>query len=572
MSVIHDRYGLVRNINEILAYSARPHSWAEISGDVWFWRAFLPQGKDDLFPGLTALGLVAIAILVLLTRRSSSPIISAAPDSAPSSAMSGFRACEEIGRAGLRFFHSYGLSGLSSDVVSGFSRTRLMSLIRLGLAVATLASLVAIAIALSVGPWSVTVAGVLIRMRDLNRAILVAVVCGIPLLLMTRRIREALLRRSPFVFYTAMTPVIALFCCGPALHVGDDVLLSPAPYSWLMILPGFNELRVPPRFWMLGILCLSVAAGLAFRHLRPKRTPLFSAVFLIAAAGLMVDGWMPALRMARPPALWPDVEIGGRPEPLLELPIGPDWDWDATFRAVGHRRRVFNGVSGYDPPHYNALRTGLDGHDPAMLVALASLGPFDVVVNRAADPDGALAQYVSAGPGAVRVADDGARILYRVPQGPPERGLGEVLPIAKVEGFRHDELFASTDKIARETYDGKIETGWGDFPQQPGQWLVIDLGQVREVGGLTQTIGDYFLDFPRRLAIEVSSDGTAWERVWEGPTASHAFLALVRGPREGALRFTFDRRTARFVRLLQLDRYSSMWRVSEVQVHAPSTP
>jgi hypothetical protein len=52
-----------------------------------------------------------------------------------------------------------------------------------------------------------------------------------------------------------------------------------------MALPGFDELRVPPRFWMLGILTLSVAAGLAFPRLVPRRPLLRGAAFVRASAG-----------------------------------------------------------------------------------------------------------------------------------------------------------------------------------------------------------------------------------------------------------------------------------------------
>jgi len=156
---------------------------------------------------------------------------------------------------------------------------------------------------------------------------------------------------------------------------------------------------------------------LAFPRIQPSRRSL-SLAFSVAAAGLLLDGWMPLMRMAAPPARWAEVELPDRPEPILELPIGPDWDWAATFRAAGHRRRVFNGVSGYDPPHYIALRAGLDSRDPSMLTALASLGSFDVVVDGAADADRAWARYVSSVPGAVRVGDDGHRTVYRIPQAP----------------------------------------------------------------------------------------------------------------------------------------------------------
>ena len=83
-------------------------------------------------------------------------------------------------------------------------------------------------------------------------------------------------------------------------------------------------------------------------------------------------------------------------------------------------------------------------------------------------------------------------------------------------------------------------------------------------------MGDYQLAFPRTLAIDVSADGAAWERVWQGPTAAQTLLGYLRHPREGALRLPFPARTARFVRLEQLEAGMGMWRVSEATVHAPA--
>jgi F5/8 type C domain-containing protein len=121
----------------------------------------------------------------------------------------------------------------------------------------------------------------------------------------------------------------------------------------------------------------------------------------------------------------------------------------------------------------------------------------------------------------------------------------------------------------RLAFDGRIDTGWGDFPQRPDQWLIADLGSVHEVGGVTQAIGDYLLDFPQRLAIDVSTDGSIWQLAWEGPTAAATFLAYLREPRLGALRFSFDPTVGRYVRLRQLESFRSLWRVSELTVHAP---
>jgi len=512
---IHEQYGLVRSENEILFYSATPQSWFEVSEKAWLWRSVFPPGKDNLFPGLTAVALIAVAALVFMLRKESS-----APQ---------------------RPSRRWTLVALSTG---------------------TALSVAAILAGLALGSIDTTIAGIHVRMTTLNRALVLFLLCGIPLTLMVPRTRQALAHRSPLVFYAAATVLIAILCLGPVVRVGEDLLLSPAPYGWLMALPGFGELRVVTQFKMIGVLCLSVAAGLAYASLRPARARAAIGIFAVAVTGLLLDGWMAGVEMAAAPELWAEIEPADRAEPVLELPLGPDWDHAATFRGAAHHRRVLNGVSGYDPPHYVALAAGLEAREPAVLAAIASLGAYDIVVNRAADPDGTITRYAANAPGAVRMSDDGTRVVYRVPRATREPPLGAVTPIARVEAVRHDANWSAM-------HDGRIDTGWGDYPQKPDQWITIDLGSAREVGGLTHAIGDYYLDFPRRLAIDVSVDAQTWERAWEGSTAAQTFLAYVREPRVAALRFTFPSRQARFVRLRQLESHASMWRVSELQVHVP---
>jgi len=258
--------------------------------------------------------------------------------------------------------------------------------------------------------------------------------------------------------------------------------------------------------------------------------------------------------------MWPVVERPDSPDPILELPIGGG-DYAATFRAASHHRRVLNGVSGYDPPHYFALKEGLAAHDPAMLTAIATLGSYDIVVDGDDDPGGREARYAASAPGAERIATDGHRTLIRVPKAPPEPVLGMPWKIAAVRAHHHDELTALM-------LDGNINTGWADLPQQPDAWVVADLGEVRDVGGVTESIGDYEADFPRRLVIELSVDGQAWDQVWEGPTFSQAFLGFVRESRWASLRYRFASRPARYVRLRETERPTN-WRFQELQVHAP---
>jgi hypothetical protein len=133
------------------------------------------------------------------------------------------------------------------------------------MAVVALASAAAlVALAFNGGRFYVSFGdSLLFRMSDPYRAAILLALCGMPLLWLSP-VRDMVAGRHPFVFYPMATMLMALLACGPVLSMHGVLTLDPAPYRWLMALPGFDELRVPSRFWMVGVLCLSVAAGLGF--------------------------------------------------------------------------------------------------------------------------------------------------------------------------------------------------------------------------------------------------------------------------------------------------------------------
>lgn len=525
---VHAFYGMRREAYEALAFSATPQSFVQATGRLTLWQRFLPDGNDNLFPGLTVLLLIVIGLVA----------------AAVSSRWQGAAAGLAPGPRSLRV-----------------ARAALWAALALSVA-ATLAML-------AVGPWEIAPLGIVIKMRDLNRALVVLAVAIGGLTWTSRSARAAVRRRDPLVFYAAATLGAALLCCGPVLRVGTQVVLAPAPYQWLLALPGFTELRVPTRFWMLGILCLSTAAGLVFARL-PLRRPAVRGVWLIVVGlGLLADGWLGALPMAAAPIAWDALAGGDRETPVLELPLGPDYDSAATYRTVFHRRRVVNGVSGYDPAHYAPLQAGLNAHDPQMLIALASLSAYDIAIEAATDADGAWLRYAQTAPGATVIVREARGVIVHVPQGTNlnvphgtggEPALGPVWPLRAVEAFRHDTA---------SMWDGKPDTEWGDNPQRLEQWVTADLGEVRRLGGVTQALGLYARDFPRQLAIEVSVDRQAWTTVWQGSTAAAAFLSAARTPRVADMRFGFTPVDARYVRLRPLAEHQNMWRVAELAVHAP---
>ena len=513
---VHDHYALRRTPDQF-KFSAPPRAFAEVSGVVALWRHVLPDGRDNLFPGVVAPMIVAAAVHAARRRRRGDP------------------------------------------ATGGARRRRWLDV---ALAAGALLSLGVIVVTLAVGPWRIELSQIVLRVTFVDRALLVLAICAGSLLARSRHLRDALRRRDALIFYTGGVLLFACLSLGPVLRNETHVLYDGLPYSWLLPIPGFSGLRVPTRFWMLGVLCLSAAAAIGFARLTAASTARRRrAIAAVLSAALLIDSWMSGLRMAAAPEEWAVVEPRDRTAPILELPIGPDFDPGATYRSSWHRRRVFNGVSGYDPPHYEPLLDRLEARDPEILRAMAALGAFDVVVDGASDPDGAWLAFIASAPGAVRTATDGTRTVFAFPEDRAwHQRVGDPLEVravsASVEG-------------AERLIDNRADTDIIETPQRPGQWIVLELATTSEVGGVSYALGQYARDFPRRLAIDLSLDGTTWTRVWEAGTGALAFHAATVAPRDATLQIPFTPARARFVRFAQLAHHRKPWQVSDVRAHAP---
>ncbi len=514
---IHEQYGLGRGLFEIVALSAQPQSWLQVSNLTWLWPHVLDDRgtESDLFPGLTGLALVALAGWAYVRTR---PLLVPSHERAATVAQ---RVCAALAAA---------------------------------CALAAIVTLV-------IGPWRLDVAGVRISIGGVGRAVALALAFALGALALAARARRIFSGRPALAFYVLATAALALLACGPELRMGAEVLLQPAPYRWLMRIPGVAELRVPARLWLTGTLSLAVASGLAFARLSWGARSSLAAAVVVAA--LVAEGWMPVMPMAPVPETWAVVEPASRTNAILELPLGPDFDAAATFRSLVHRRPVVNGVSGYEPPAYIVLERGLDARDPEMLAAITSIGAIDVIVDRAHDPDGSLLRMVMASPDAERVADDGVRVAYQLPATTRSRAVRATWPVASASASVHEER-------ARLAIDGVIDTWWRVDRQEPGQWIAADLGMARDVAGIELAVGEDATAFPRALSVELSLDGQEWRTAWQGSAIAPALFGALDRPREIPVRVEFAPKSGRFVRLRQTASNPAGWAVAELRVLAAS--
>ena len=177
-------------------------------------------------------------------------------------------------------------------------------------------------------------------------------------------------------------------------------------------------------------------------------------VITLALAGLLLDGWPKRFVVRDAPPIRPSP-----PEATLrlDLPLADSSDPQALYQQIFDPKPLLNGFSGFAPPNYAAMRELLNEHDPGILRALAALGSIGVVIDHAADTDGALRAMVRAYPGSTPVHADADWSSYLIPQASAvDESEAPRVSALRVAAVSHSERHA-----AASTIDGDVATSWG---------------------------------------------------------------------------------------------------------------
>lgn len=414
------------------------------------------------------------------------------------------------------------------------------------------------------GPVAYDLAGLRISISDSYKPLSIAVLFGGAWVLTSSPLRRAFHNRSPFAFYVLATIAMWVFALGPTARVLGQRFLYKAPYAWLMLLPGFGAgFRVPARFAMLAALALSVAAALAFdRLMRARRSLIRVAAATLIAAGVTAESWIQPLPTPEAPAPL-TIPAGLSPDAVIvELPIGIAEDFAAMFRSIHHRRRVVNGASGFDPPHYTILRAALEENRYETLDAIAAYAPIAIFIphRNAGTVSTALGSRSKARP----LATTNTHEVWLLPKGPspPADTLAATASIA---------IERLDSPIVRDRLplmlDGNRDTAWfTDQPQDGTEFFVADLGRQTDIEAVVLGQGASPLDFPRAIAIDLSSDGVEWSEASRGDAATMAIAAAISDPREIRSTFAVRGHRARYVRVRQTGQSKAAWGVAEFRV------
>jgi F5/8 type C domain len=508
-------YGFQRGIGEINTFSADLVSLLDPPVLLKFWnQSSFHKAEGELFPGMTAVLLVLLVVVHWLWKLDRSGRVP--------------RTCLAL------------LFGASVFIAVSLS-------------------------AVLVGPWSITIGGAtLVSVRVVSKPLTIGVLLLVVALGLEPRFVAAWRRRSPLMFYTLAMTMMYVLCFGPEPRFFGVPVMYRAPYSWLMALPGYNAVRVPARFAMLGALCLSVAAALAFGRLTSRsRWSARATLAAFAVAGVLVDSWIakiPLPVLPPPPQLLASLPAEAT---VIELPLGDSSDdVGAIYRGMYHRRPVFNGYSGFFPSSYGILREGFGRGDPRMFDIITAATPVVVVLDERRDPGGRWAEQLRNRPGSTLLGQESIWKIFSLPGGahPREFERSRRLPIPVVSANVHE------DRIAL-VLDGDPNTRWESGPQSGIEVVTIDLGVRRTVEGLSMTIGEHPADFPRMLVIETSDDGREWSTQWTGSAEITAIAGAMHHPGEIPLTFALPEVPARWLRLRQLGEHEIFyWSICELAV------
>jgi hypothetical protein len=187
-------------------------------------------------------------------------------------------------------------------------------------------------------------------------------------------------RRSPTLLYLLIT----LICVGLAL--GPPYSLWPYVYSW----PGFNFIRAPLRFMVLGALGIAVLAALAFDRLTSRLPFARRQIAAVAAALVMLVEFAGVPVFAVPFAVkFPaaDLWLARQPKPFVvaEVPVDPGYERHQTtymLHSMAHWQRTVAGYGGIRPAFHQDLDRLLNVFpNDASVRRLAEIGVTHVVVH-----------------------------------------------------------------------------------------------------------------------------------------------------------------------------------------------
>jgi hypothetical protein len=448
-----------------------------------------------------------------------------------------------------------------------------------------LAQSIILSLTLARGSFEMILGPLKIHSRSPLKPILVWIVFLLAFLLIKK-----LFRTGPLFSLSVTNPVL----WGLVLVFLTALWMTFGPYGPFLILyryvPGFEGLRAPTRCHVFVMLVLAVFAAFGFRTLARKlhglkKSALAGLVFLLLL-GEFLSIPVPCLSVPVKkdiPAVYRWLAGQKREDfALLELPFPRQGEGvgrvecPRVYFSSYHWKHLVNGYSGYFPPLYQELRRRWDGdysltqkiqntkalgvrylifHSSLYVPESFPLIPKDMA--RLPDQAAFVGQYGEAYVYELLGWQEGLRELQS------ER------PLLRISSKGWKISASVNSGAARLAMDGRLETRWDTAgPQQPGQFIEVDLGRSVNLAQISLALGSSDLDYPHRYRVEVSEDGRSWSLAVEQDEVLIDIRAY-RRPKDLALDIPLPNVPARMVRIINTGEDPVLfWSIHEIEIYS----
>jgi hypothetical protein len=382
--------------------------------------------------------------------------------------------------------------------------------------------------------------------------------------------------RGALPVYAAMLLFAVLVTLGP-----------PGPYVLLYkYVPGFDGLRVVSRFHIITMLALSVLAAIGAKRLFSTETNRLKSIAKALIVLLLLVEYASFPIPLQPvdvgrdiPAVYEWLALQPDDLVLIELPLPKEERYVGItecirlYHSTYHWKKMVNGFSGYFPPiYYELCRRWKDLPIRENLKDLRTLGVNTILVHTweygGGEVERIMAEWKAVGDEVDAVAIfDKDLVLKLLPGAASPSGTAQGIqsrPMSR-KGWSVD---ASINKnSAALAIDGSLDTRWESGPQKNGISFTLDLGEQKLVRGISFKLGKSHTDYPRGYFMEVSPDGSKWERIAAQEKTVIPLLAYMK-PKDLAVNAFFDRKDARYFRITNTGNDPVYyWSIYEIEVY-----
>ncbi|MBW1688369.1 MAG: discoidin domain-containing protein, partial [Deltaproteobacteria bacterium] len=371
--------------------------------------------------------------------------------------------------------------------------------------------------------------------------------------------------------YLGIAVLSVLFTFGPV-----------GPYAFLYaFVPGFDGLRAASRFGVFVMLSLAVLAAYGLARLLRETTGRARVIAALLppllVCGEFLSVPMPMVEVPVKQAVprvyrWLAEQEGDGP--VVELPISRARERLRVYYSIYHWKKLVNGVSSYFPELYLEFEKRSRGFPSAQVVSdLEDLGVRYAVVDvdaLEAESPGAQARLAALGERLRLVASFDRTRVYEL--------LGRKEVLEPVSARRFESLDRRGWSVqahpnarrAQRAIDGDPSSWWRVEPNAAEAFFQVDLAAEQWLAGVILKAARP-REYPLGFRIEVSRDGTSWQRVAQDDAFRPPILGYLR-PLEFRVALEFEAVLARQLRVLRTAGAETRhWSIAEIEL-IPAAP